>query len=80
MHPEAVDSACVLLDPPLTGGGALAWLHAGTDFSIEEIDELGDQLNTHLAQEALLVISVVVHPDWHEGLRALSLTVVGNWS
>lgn len=80
LPPEAVDNACRFLDPPQQVGGALAWMHAGHDFRIDEFDQLGNQLGQHLRHDALLVVSTVTHPNWRAGRRALSLTLVGDWS
>lgn len=78
--PAAVTQACRPSDPPRHGGGALAWLHGGSDLQLSEFDAVGHQLRRHLADEAPLVLGVAVQPSWGARRRALSLTRVGDWS
>ncbi|WP_295582561.1 hypothetical protein [uncultured Lamprocystis sp.] len=76
--PAALANACGPLDPQGCSG-AILWVHAGQDFTLDERDALHRQCDRLLPRYTDRVIAVMVHPDWATRRRVLSLTLVGEW-
>jgi hypothetical protein len=74
---RALDRAWVGL-PPTLCKGVLAWVNAGTDFSMWVFDNLLQALDARLESGAFGVLAPYIDPSLADGERLLSLTVVGD--